>query len=104
MPLFDADIEGGIMARKTRFIAASIAGIILAAAIAGAQTKSMEASQTGYAPVDGLRMYYEIHGTGQPLVLLHGGLGATEMFDPIMPALAKDRQVIVLDLQAHRRY
>jgi pimeloyl-ACP methyl ester carboxylesterase len=103
MPLFDADIGGGIMARKTRFIAASIAGIILAAAIAGAQTKPMAASQTGYAPVDGLRMYYEIHGTGQPLVLLHGGLGATEMFDPIMPALAKDRQVIALDLQAHGR-
>jgi hypothetical protein len=35
--------------------------------------------RTGYAPVDGLQMYYEIHGTGQPLVLLHGALGAIDL-------------------------
>jgi len=34
-------------------------------------------TQTGYAPINGLNMYYEIHGTGEPLVLLHGGLGST---------------------------
>jgi pimeloyl-ACP methyl ester carboxylesterase len=48
-------------------------------------------------------MYYEIHGTGRPLVLLHGGLGAIEMFGPNLAALAKGRQVIAVDLQGHGR-
>jgi pimeloyl-ACP methyl ester carboxylesterase len=48
-------------------------------------------------------MYYEIRGTGYPLILLHGGVGAIEMFSPILPALASNRQVIAVDLQAHGR-
>ena len=48
-------------------------------------------------------MYYEVHGAGCPLVLLHGGAGSTAMFDPIMPALSEDRQVVAADLQAHGR-
>jgi len=58
---------------------------------------------TGYAPVNGLQLYYEIHGEGQPLILLHGGLGATEMFAGMLPLLAARRQVIAADLQAHGR-
>ena len=54
-----------------------------------------------YADVNGIKLYYETHGTGRPLVLLHGGLGAIEMFGPNLPALAKGRQVIGVDLQAH---
>lgn len=56
-----------------------------------------------YAEVNGIRLYYEIHGAGRPLVLLHGGLGAIEMFGPNLPALAKGRQVIAVDLQGHGR-
>jgi pimeloyl-ACP methyl ester carboxylesterase len=56
-----------------------------------------------YASVNGLRMYYEIHGTGKPLILLHGGFGAGEMFGPILPVLSKNRQVIAVDLQGHGR-
>jgi pimeloyl-ACP methyl ester carboxylesterase len=63
----------------------------------------MEKLKSGYAPVNGLKMYYEIHGTGEPLILLHGGVGATMMFDGIMPLLSKNRQVIAADLQAHGR-
>jgi pimeloyl-ACP methyl ester carboxylesterase len=48
-------------------------------------------------------MYYEVYGSGRPLILLHGGLGAIEMFSEILPALSKDRQVIAVDLQAHGR-
>jgi pimeloyl-ACP methyl ester carboxylesterase len=91
------------MARKTRFLAASIAKLVLVAwVVAGAQTKTAPV-ESGYAPVDGLKMYYEIHGTGQPLVLIHGGLGSTGMFDPILPALSKGREVIAVDLQGHGR-
>ena len=56
-----------------------------------------------YADVNGIKLHYEIHGTGRPLILLHGGLGATEMFGPNLPALAKGRQVIGVDLQGHGR-
>jgi pimeloyl-ACP methyl ester carboxylesterase len=59
--------------------------------------------QAGYAPVNGLEMYYQIHGTGQPLILLHGGGGAIEMFGEVLPLLAEGRQVIAVDLQAHGR-
>ena len=59
--------------------------------------------QTGhYAAVNGLRMYYEIHGNGKPLVLLHGG-GSTivSTFGRILPELAKTHHVIAVELQAH---
>jgi pimeloyl-ACP methyl ester carboxylesterase len=58
--------------------------------------------QTGYVPVNGLQMYYEIHGTGQPLVLLHGAFSAIgTSFGQLVPGLAEDRQVVGFELQAH---
>lgn len=58
----------------------------------------------GYAPVNGLRMYYEVHGEGRPLVLLHGGLLTIDLsFGQVWPALAADRQVIAAELQGHGR-
>ncbi|MEV7522122.1 alpha/beta hydrolase [Streptomyces sp. NPDC091371] len=62
-----------------------------------------------YAEVNGLSLYFEEHGPaadgdgGDPLVLLHGGLGSGEMFAPLLPALAERRRVLVVDLQAHGR-
>jgi pimeloyl-ACP methyl ester carboxylesterase len=56
-----------------------------------------------YADVNGIRLYYESHGTGRPLILLHGGLGSGEMFGPILPALSQHHQVILVDLQGHGR-
>jgi pimeloyl-ACP methyl ester carboxylesterase len=58
---------------------------------------------SGYAPVNGLKIYYEIHGAGDPLVLLHGGMGSTAMFEHLIPILAASNQVIAIDLQAHGR-
>jgi pimeloyl-ACP methyl ester carboxylesterase len=61
-------------------------------------------AQTGYVPVNGLNMYYEIHGTGQPLVLLHGAFSAIgTSFGQVLPDLAKTRQVIAFELQGHGR-
>ncbi len=64
-----------------------------------------EASGTGqYADVNGINLYYEVHGAGRPLVLLHGGLGSGEMMGPALPALtAAGHQVILPDLQGHGR-
>src|SRR5262245_36926421 len=56
----------------------------------------------GYVSVNGLNMYYEIHGTGQPLVLIHGAFSAIgTSFGKLLPELAKNRQVIGFELQAH---
>lgn len=58
--------------------------------------------KSGYSEVNGLKMYYEIHGEGKPLVLIHGG-GSTiqTTFGRIIPLLAKKRQIIAVELQAH---
>ncbi|HLK47058.1 MAG TPA: alpha/beta hydrolase [Bryobacteraceae bacterium] len=53
--------------------------------------------------MNGLQLYYEIHGAGQPLILMHGGIGSTTMFAELLPALLTGRQVIAIDLQAHGR-
>lgn len=60
-------------------------------------------ARSGYAQVNGLSLYYEIRGSGAPLVLLHGGLGAIEMMSATLSALAGKRQVISVDLQGHGR-
>src|SRR3712207_8350391 len=59
---------------------------------------------SSYAWVNGLHMYYEIHGTGQPLVLLHGAFSAIgTSFGALLPELATTRQVIAVELQGHGR-
>jgi pimeloyl-ACP methyl ester carboxylesterase len=59
--------------------------------------------RSGHVAANGIRYYYEIRGTGEPLLLLHGGLGSIDMFGPILPKLAEGRQVIGLDLHGHGR-
>jgi pimeloyl-ACP methyl ester carboxylesterase len=56
-----------------------------------------------YADVNGLSLYYEDEGTGDPLVLLHGGLGSVEMFASLRPALSEGRRAIAVDFQCHGR-
>src|SRR5919109_1200100 len=65
-------------------------------------TKS-EPKTSGRVEANGLDYYYEIHGEGEPLLLLHGGLGSTDMFGPLLPMLAEQREVIGVDLQGHGR-
>jgi len=90
--------------QRRNFIVATAAGIGLAAAgLTRGQTPENPTPRTGYAPVNGLKLYYEVHGTGEPVILLHGGLGASGMFAGILPALSAKRQVIAADLQAHGR-
>jgi pimeloyl-ACP methyl ester carboxylesterase len=56
---------------------------------------------TGYAPVNGLEMYYEIHGEGRPLLLLHGAFMTAEALGELVPLFAQSRQVIVPEMQGH---
>ncbi|MFD1983170.1 alpha/beta fold hydrolase [Mesorhizobium newzealandense] len=59
--------------------------------------------KSGLLPIDGLNYYYAIYGKGEPLLLLHGGLGTSDMFAPILPKLAENRAIIAVDLQGHGR-
>lgn len=65
---------------------------------AAAQSKDAKGS---HASVNGLKMYYEIHGTGRSLVLLHGAFGFVEGWGTLLPSLAKTQQVIAVELQGH---
>jgi hypothetical protein len=55
-------------------------------------------SRSGYAPVNGVELYYAVYGEGEPLILLHGGLAQIEIFGSNIAALAEGRQVIGVDL------
>ncbi len=76
---------------------------LAAAALTLALPATAQTPTSGYAKVNGIKYYYEISGKGEPLLLLHGGLGSTDMFKPILPALTAHRQVIAIDLQGHGR-
>jgi pimeloyl-ACP methyl ester carboxylesterase len=87
---------------KRTFFKAGIAAL-LATAIAGRPAIAEEAAKSGYAEVNGLKYYYEISGAGEPLLVLHGGLGSHDMFGLALPALAEHRQLIAVDLHGHGR-
>jgi pimeloyl-ACP methyl ester carboxylesterase len=65
------------------------------------ETMTQTDVQTGYAPVNGLDMYYEIHGAGEPLVLVHGGFMTAALLTDLAAALAQTRRVIVVELEGH---
>jgi pimeloyl-ACP methyl ester carboxylesterase len=91
---------------------ACAAALVLAVAPASAEAPAPSATPVGAKPtavksgriaVNGIAYYYELHGQGEPLLLLHGGLGSLDMFAPILPQLAENRLVIAVDLQGHGR-
>lgn len=83
-----------------------LAAAILAALTINKTTIMAQTPQGHYAEVNGINLYYEIHGTvstngEKPLVLLHGGLFSSSLWGPTLPALAAGREVIAVDLQGH---
>src|SRR5260370_6840103 len=65
------------------------------------QTAMPKPTKSGHAAVNGVNYYYAVYGTGEPLLLLHGGMGQIEMFGPNLAKLAQSRQVIGVHLQRH---
>jgi pimeloyl-ACP methyl ester carboxylesterase len=59
--------------------------------------------KSGHVEANGIDYYYRIYGSGKPLLILHGGLSQMEMFEPTLPKLTKERQVIAVDLYGHGR-
>jgi pimeloyl-ACP methyl ester carboxylesterase len=68
-----------------------------------AETAKPVPVKSGHIEANGVNYYYEIHGKGEPLLLLHGGLGSIDLFEPGLPMLAQTRQVIAVDLHGHGR-
>ena len=62
-----------------------------------------QAVESGYAPVNGIEMYYAVYGSGEPVLLIHGGLGHADIWANQVIALAKDHKVIVADSRGHGR-
>jgi pimeloyl-ACP methyl ester carboxylesterase len=74
------------------------------ALILGSTMTAHAEDTSGYAPINGLEMYYEVHGEGDPLVLLHGAyMSIPSNWDGLMPTLAQDHKVIAVELQNHGR-
>jgi pimeloyl-ACP methyl ester carboxylesterase len=89
--------------RRALVLAALVTGAGCAAAPAHAAESTMSHTTVTdhHTTLHGLDLHYTTRGTGAPLVLLHGGVGASEMFDAIAPALAAHRQIIAIDLEGH---
>jgi pimeloyl-ACP methyl ester carboxylesterase len=86
--------------RQKILISALVSAFVVLAS--GARANAQENTGEGnYAAVNGLNLYYEVHGTGEPLILLHGGLGGIAEFSQLLPLLAETRQIIAVELQAH---
>jgi pimeloyl-ACP methyl ester carboxylesterase len=85
------------MTKLTIVVLAALAYVVECPVHAQDKGKAPNKVEGQYANVNGLKMYYEIHGTGKPLVLLHGAFGWASAY----PALAKNRQQIAVELQGH---
>src|SRR4051794_23056668 len=93
MTLFSAS---DTMSRLTIAVLASLA-LLTGGPVHARDKGDAAAAQGRYAEVNGLRMYYELHGSGKPLVVLHGAFGWATAYS----ALAKGRQQIAVELQGH---
>jgi pimeloyl-ACP methyl ester carboxylesterase len=87
---------------KRNLIQAGIA-TFLVTTVATRSASAQDLAKSGYAEINGLKYYYEISGNGEPLLVLHGGLGSINMFGMALPALAEHRQIIAVDLHGHGR-
>src|SRR4051812_43244144 len=89
---------------RTFFAPLLTAAVAVATIIpAAAHAQESKPAKSGYLSVNGVNYHYQVHGQGEPLLLLHGGLGHFDMFGPVLTALAKTRQVIGVDLYGHGR-
>src|SRR5687768_14345027 len=88
--------------KKSVFTNLTLVGLFLISIPCFSQVQTLKSS--GYAPVNGLKMYYEVHGEGKPMVLLHGSFMTIDLnFNEIIPELSKTHKVIAVEMQGHGR-
>jgi pimeloyl-ACP methyl ester carboxylesterase len=76
--------------------------LVIMFAVFQSNAQQVKPSSSGYAPVNGIKVYYEVYGEGRPLVLLHGAFYTIEMnWSQLIPELSKTRKVIALEMQGH---
>lgn len=87
---------------KARDLFKSILIIAIMFVASGSHGQQIKPSNSGYAPVNGIKVYYEVYGTGRPLVLLHGAFYTIDMnWGQLIPELSKTRKVIAIEMQGH---
>jgi len=87
---------------KTGIFISSLLLILFMSTVSPLQAQQIKPSATGYAPVNGIKVYYEVYGEGQPIVLLHGSYYTIEMnWAQLIPELAKTKKVIAIEMQGH---
>ena len=87
---------------KTRNPLKSILLIAIMFTASQSNGQQIKPSNSGYAPVNGIKVYYEVYGEGKPIVLLHGAFYTIDMnWGQLIPELSKTRKVIAIELQGH---
>jgi pimeloyl-ACP methyl ester carboxylesterase len=90
--------------RRNRLTPNMLTTALLLTMLVPAVVSAQQKPTTGYAPVNGLKMYYEIHGSGEPVVLLHGAfMTITNNWTGWIDELSKTRKVIAIEMQGHGR-
>ena len=90
-----------VTSRSRAIIASAIAPIVAGPSLEAQQPAAHKPDSSGYVAANGVNYWFEIHGKGEPLLLLHGGLFSTGMFGPTLTKLAESRRVIGVDLHGH---
>lgn len=87
---------------KSLFKCSALLVLAIALTISQLYAQKVKPSESGYAPVNGIKVYYEVYGKGKPIVLLHGAFMTIDLnWGELIPELSKNRKVIALELQGH---
>lgn len=87
---------------KTPTLLKSLLLVTIMFAASGLTAQQTKPSNSGYAPVNGIKVYYEVYGQGKPIVLLHGAFYTIDMnWSQLIPGLSKNRKVIAIEMQGH---
>lgn len=86
---------------RTQFVK-SILLVVMVFVACTSNAQKMKPSNSGYAPVNGIKVYYEVYGKGEPVILLHGAFYTIDMnWGELIPELSKTRKVIAIEMQGH---
>ncbi|NIF06234.1 alpha/beta hydrolase [Chryseobacterium sp. Tr-659] len=88
--------------RLNNLLKSLLAFVLVMLAVSQLHGQNVKPSASGYIPVNGIKVYYEVYGEGRPVVLLHGAFMTIDMnWGQLIPELSKTRKVIAIELQGH---